>query len=72
MSDNSTQNSGAKFVAKSDSHYYKDFGGFNNFMASYGLKTYSHSDVQEGKAIIEAFREQDRFEWEEAQKARSG
>ena len=72
MSDNknSNKNSGA-YVRKSDYQYYKDFGGFNNFMHSYGLKPWDHDDIQEGKRIIEAFREQDRAEWEEAQRGQS-
>ncbi len=45
---------------RSNSSYQKDFGGYNNFMASYGLKPSSDSDVQEGKAILEAFREADK------------
>ena len=38
---------------------YKSFGGYNNFMASYGLKPWSDSDYEEGKAIIEAFKQAD-------------
>lgn len=64
----SKKDSGSKtYVPKSDYQYYKDFGGFNNFMHSYGLKPSDHDDIQEGKAIIEGFREQDRYEWEQAQ-----
>lgn len=40
--------------------YMKDFGGYNNFMASYGLKPSKDADVQEGKAILDAFREADK------------
>lgn len=67
---NSNTNSGA-YVPKSDYHYYKNFGGFHNFMHSYGLKPWNDDDVQEAKSIIEAFREHDRAEWEEAQKGQS-
>ncbi|KAI0327214.1 hypothetical protein GY45DRAFT_1327915 [Cubamyces sp. BRFM 1775] len=73
MSDNknaSTKRS-ETYVPKSDSHYYKSFGGFNNFMHSYGLKPWDYDDVQEGKAIIEGFRKRDRQDWEEAQKNKS-
>ncbi|EKM61260.1 uncharacterized protein PHACADRAFT_190408 [Phanerochaete carnosa HHB-10118-sp] len=56
----SKKDSGSEAPArKSDYQYQKDFGGFNNFMHSYGLKTWDHDDIREGKAIIEAFREQD-------------
>lgn len=48
-----------------------DFGGFNNFMHSYGLKPWDHDDIQEGKAIIQGFRDQDRYEWAQAQKEQS-
>lgn len=67
MPDNKSSSSSG-YVPKSDYAYYKDFGGFNNFMHSYGLKPYDHNDIQEGKAIIEGFREQDRYEWEQKQK----
>lgn len=40
--------------------YKKDFGGNNNFMASYGLKPWKDADVQEGNAILDAFREADK------------
>lgn len=60
MSDKTSSNSGYK--EKSNYAYYKDFGGFNNFMHSYGLKPWDHDDIQEGKAIIQAFREHDREE----------
>ncbi|KXN81851.1 hypothetical protein AN958_03620 [Leucoagaricus sp. SymC.cos] len=51
--------------SRSDYSYYKDFGGYYNFMHSYGLKPYDDNDVQEGKAIIEAFREHDSSEAQE-------
>ena len=59
------------FVPKSNNQYYQGFGGYNNFMHSYGLKPWDDDDVQEGKAIIEAFKEADRQEWEDAQKNKS-
>lgn len=36
-------------------------------MASYGLKPYDDDDVQEGKAILQAFREQDKYAHEQEQ-----
>jgi len=71
MSDAKNSKKGSGYVPKSNYQYYKDFGGFNNFMHSHGLKTYDHNDIQEGKAIIEGFREQDRYEWEQSQKEQS-
>ena len=67
----SQQTSSDTYKPKSDYQYYKDFGGFNNFMHSYGLKPWNDDDIQEGKAIIEGFRQQDRYEWEQEQKANS-
>lgn len=40
-------------------------------MNSHGLKTWDHDDVLEGKRIIEAFKQADREEWEEAKAAGS-
>jgi len=34
------------------------FKDMNEFMLSYGLKIQNHADVQEAKAILDAFREQ--------------
>ncbi|KAH9899328.1 hypothetical protein C8Q73DRAFT_638018 [Cubamyces lactineus] len=71
MSDNKSSASNKTsdtYVPKSNNEYYKSFGGYNNFMRSYGLKPWDDDDVQEGKAIIEAFKEGDRQDWEEAQK----
>lgn len=65
MSDRTSSN--ATYTPKSDYSYYKDFGGYNNFMASHGLKVWDHNGVQEGKAIIDSFKEQDRYEWEQQQ-----
>ncbi|KAK0214138.1 hypothetical protein IW262DRAFT_300413 [Armillaria fumosa] len=67
MSDKNTQ-SGSTYQSKSNNSYYESFGGYNNFMHSYGLKPWDMDDVEEGKAIIQMFKEQDRLEHEEAQK----
>lgn len=45
---------------RSNYSYMKDFGGFNKFMGSYGLKVWDHDDIQEGKVILDAFREADK------------
>jgi len=60
------------YVPKSDYHYYKSFGGFNNFMHSYGLKPWDHDDIQEGKRIIQGMRDGDKRYWEEEQRAKAG
>ncbi|TFK65391.1 hypothetical protein BDN72DRAFT_845615 [Pluteus cervinus] len=65
----STQSSATStFVPKSDKQYYDSYGGWTNFMVSHGLKPYDPDDVMEGKAILDAFKEADRYEWEEKQK----
>ncbi|KAJ3570471.1 hypothetical protein NP233_g4383 [Leucocoprinus birnbaumii] len=45
---------------QSNSSYYKDFGGYHEFMRSYGLKPWDDDDHEEGQAILEAFRRYDR------------
>lgn len=62
--------SSSTYVEKSHNHYYSPFGGYMNFMHSYGLKHFNPDDVEEGKRIIQGFRDLDRFEWEEAQKTK--
>ena len=69
MSDQTEGSSG--YVPKSNYHYYKDFGSFHKFMHSYGLKPWNDDDVQEATAIIQAFKDQDRYEWEQEQKEQS-
>jgi len=59
------------YVPKSDYQYYKAWGGFNNFMRSYGLKPWDHDDIQEGKRIIQGMRDGDRWEWEEEQREKA-
>jgi hypothetical protein len=48
-------------VPRSNNSYIK------GFMHSYGLKPWNDDDVQEGKQIIEKFKELDRMQWEEEQ-----
>ena len=59
----------AEYVPKTDSEMVKGWGGWNNFMASYGLKPYNDDDVDEAHRILEGFREQDKLDWEEQQNA---
>ncbi|KZP34382.1 hypothetical protein FIBSPDRAFT_942511 [Athelia psychrophila] len=58
------------YVEKPVKHYYDPFGGYMNFLNSYGLKIHTPEDVEEGKNIIQAFRDRDRYEWEAKQKAK--
>ena len=36
---------------------YDSFGGYENFMYSYGLKPWNPDDVEEGEAIAKVLRE---------------
>jgi hypothetical protein len=38
---------------------YKEYGGMQNFMHSYGLKMWNDDDVQEAKAIADEMLKQD-------------
>lgn len=44
----------------SDYSIYKEWGSYQNFMLSYGLKFWDADDRDEGKAIIQAFKDYDR------------
>jgi hypothetical protein len=44
---------------KSDYAYYKSYGGWHGFMHSHGLDPHNDADVEDGKDIIAAFREED-------------
>ena len=48
---------------------YASFGGWQNFLLSYGLKPYNDDDVQEGKRIAQVMLENALEEWEESTKA---
>jgi hypothetical protein len=61
MSNNANSKSSGGYVPRSNSSYIK------GFMHSYGLKPWNDDDVQEGKQIIEKFKELDRMQWEEEQ-----
>ncbi|KAK3683120.1 hypothetical protein LTR37_020533 [Vermiconidia calcicola] len=41
----------------SKNEIYQSYGGWNNFMMSYGFKGYEPDDVKEGNAIVETLRE---------------
>jgi len=60
-SNSTTTNSSSTSASapKSDYAYHKAYGGYHGFMHSHGLKQYNDADVQEGKDIIEAFRQHD-------------
>jgi hypothetical protein len=53
---------------QSNNSYYKPYGGWTGFMHSHGLKPWDDDDVEEGKRIIEAFKEHDRQDRAEAGK----
>jgi len=62
-SSNTTSSSSTNASApKSDYAYCKPYGGWHGFMRSHGLKPHDDDDVQEGKDILEGFRELDGFE----------
>ena len=47
---------------------YAGFGGWQNFMLSYGLKPYSDDDIQEGKSIAQGLLDHALEDWEEENK----
>lgn len=60
-----------EYVPRSNNSIHQGFGGWNNFMHSYGLKPWNPDDVEEGKRIVEAFKEGDKQDWEEQQAAKA-
>ncbi|KAG9241042.1 hypothetical protein BJ878DRAFT_522674 [Calycina marina] len=44
------------------------FKDLTHMMHSYGLKRHVEADVQEAKAILEAFRQADQEDWEASQR----
>ena len=54
----------AQYVPPSNADIYRPFGGWQGFMRSYELKTWSLDDVEEGKQIVEKMKELDRLDWE--------
>lgn len=69
-SSGSKSGSSSGYAPKSDYAYYKSYGGFNSFMHTHGLKSWSHDDIQEGKQIIETMRAADKQDWEAGQKTK--
>ncbi|KAL3692304.1 hypothetical protein R1sor_005955 [Riccia sorocarpa] len=53
-SSSSSRGSGWDNPPKNVNEVYKAWGGFQNFMLSYGLKMWNHENVEEAKAIAEA------------------
>lgn len=48
---------------------YESFGGWQNFLLSYGLKPYNDDDVEEGKRIAQGLLRNSLEEWEASMKA---
>jgi len=55
---------------RSDSSFHKEggWGNMQNFAQSYGLKIHNDEDLEEAKAIRDAYREYDQRVWEEEQR----
>jgi hypothetical protein len=60
-----------QYVPQSSNSIHQSFGGWNNFMHSYGLKPWDVDDVQEGERIVEAMKEIDKQDWEDEQAAKA-
>jgi hypothetical protein len=56
------------YVPLSNNAIYQTWGGWPNFMHSYGLKPWDLDDVEEGHRIIDKLKEGHRLEWEEDQR----
>ncbi|KAJ7368434.1 hypothetical protein B0H14DRAFT_3421404 [Mycena olivaceomarginata] len=63
----STSTSGSKTGPMTRSQIIKSYGGRPNFQYSFGLKMDPDS-IEEGNAILDAFEQQDREDWEAEQK----
>ena len=50
---------------------YASFGGWQNFLLSYGLKPYNDDDVEEGKRIAQTLLEHDLEDWAESEALKS-
>ena len=50
---------------------YASFGGWQNFLLSYGLKPYNDDDVEEGKKIAQTLLEHNLEDWAESEALRS-
>lgn len=69
--DTSKNSESEQYVPPSNNSIYSSFGGWPGFMQSYGLKPWDLNDVEEGKRIVEGFKEHDKLEWEEKQAAKA-
>ena len=54
----------------SNASIYKEYGGFNEFLLTYGLRNYNQDDVEEGKAIATEMRRADEQNAREAKQQR--
>lgn len=66
-SHSSSDDSGT-YEEPSNNSIYREYGGWPNYMHSHGLKPWDLDDVEEGKAITQAYKDMHRHDWEEAQK----
>jgi len=48
---------------------YASFGGWQNFLLSYGLKPYNDDDIEEGRRIAQEMLKYDLEEWEASMEA---
>ncbi|KAG0620996.1 hypothetical protein M758_4G260600 [Ceratodon purpureus] len=54
----------------SNASIYKEYGGFNKFLLTHGLRNYNQDDVEEGKAIATEMRRADEQNAREAEQQR--
>ncbi|KAF9445016.1 hypothetical protein P691DRAFT_297329 [Macrolepiota fuliginosa MF-IS2] len=69
-SQRSSTNSDSGYVPPSTASCYKAYGGQQNSMRSIGLKTYDSEAYDEARQIVDAFKANDRAEWEAANKGK--
>ncbi|KAJ6486399.1 hypothetical protein C8R47DRAFT_1128321, partial [Mycena vitilis] len=67
-SQSSKTGSDSKSAPTTRNQIIKSYGGRRNFQFSFGLKMDPDS-IEEGNAILDAFEQHDREDWEEDQKA---
>ncbi|KAF8195749.1 hypothetical protein K438DRAFT_2017018 [Mycena galopus ATCC 62051] len=66
MSTHTSNSTGSKTGPMTRSQIIKSYGGRPNFQASFGLKMDPDS-IEEGNAILDAFEQNDREDWEAEQ-----
>ncbi|KAK7061840.1 hypothetical protein R3P38DRAFT_2831854 [Favolaschia claudopus] len=66
-SNKSSSSSNSKEGPRSRNQIIKSYGGRPNFQYSFGLKM-EPGDIEEGNAILDAFEQQEKEDWEEQQK----